>query len=173
VLSADELKADPYFADAYAQDCFHYPPEYLMSQSGWQVLGYVFGIWGSEPFYSYYLGAKKDMPPTTATLLPVQRLGGSRVRINWTRSLKQNEPDAPIDYHISVFSDVTCRDKVFAATTRDTAIEWDVPQMNTMYYILAQAKDAHVEKNAKTWYPNSCWNFVLVPPEQYGWYGVM
>lgn len=173
VLSVDELKADPYFADAYPQDCFHYPPEYLMSQSGWQVLGYVFGVWGSEPYYSYYLGAPKAMPPTVPTLLPVQRLGGNTVRINWTRSLKYGEPEAAIDYHISVYADVACRDAVFTTITRDSAVLFDVPQANTMYYILAKAKDGHVARNAATWYPNACWNFVLVPPEQYGWYGVL
>ena len=173
VLSAEELKADLYFADAYAQDCFNYPPEYLMSNDGWQVLGYVFGIWGSEPFYSFYLGAPKDLPPTIPTLTPVQRLGGNSVRINWTRSLKQGEPDAAIDYHISVYDDVKLKNQVFAKTTRETSCVFEVPEMNKMYYILAKAKDSHVAKNAKTWYPNACWNFVLVPKEQYGWYGVM
>ena len=59
VLSVAELKSDIYFADGFAQECFAYDPELLESEDRFWILGYVFGIWGSEPYYSYYLGGRK------------------------------------------------------------------------------------------------------------------
>ncbi len=57
--SVEELKADPYFADGFARE-FFYDPELLQSVDGFQVLGFVFGVWGSEPYYSWYLYGEKE-----------------------------------------------------------------------------------------------------------------
>ncbi len=173
VLSSDELRADPYFADAWSQDALAYDPELLMSTDGYQVEGYVFGPWGAEPFYSYYLGAPYDLPPTLPTCLPATRLGSGRVRLNWARSVKLNEQPGELEYQVRVCRDRERRDEVWRTTTRETAAEFAVPEMNRMYFQEVTAMDSHRAKNPKTWYPATVWNFVLVPPEQYGWYGVL
>ena len=75
VLSVEELLADPYFADAWPQQCFAYDPELLTSEDGFNVQGYVFGPWGSEPYYSYYLYGPKAHPPTLPVWLPARARG--------------------------------------------------------------------------------------------------
>ena len=58
-------------------------------------------------------------------------------------------------------------------TTGDTSLVWKVPEANRMYYVEIRAVDDHREKNPDAWYPAARSNFVLVPEDQYGWYGVM
>ncbi|MDA0841884.1 MAG: hypothetical protein O3B01_10490 [Planctomycetota bacterium] len=171
VLTVDELKADIYFADAFPQDCFVFDPELVTSEDGFNILGYVFGPWGSEPFYSYYLGAEKEHPPTLPYLLPAERLGKQRVRLNWSRSLKMGGGD--IEYELSVFKDRDCKDCVFQTSTTQTSFEYEAPEANWMYYIEVRAKCSHRKKNPDTWYPAARSNFVCVPEDQYGWYGVV
>lgn len=173
VLSVAELQADPYFADAYPQECFAYDPELLMSQDGYQVLGYVFGLWGSEPFYSYYLGGVKEHPPTLPAMLPAQRAGGQAVRLNWTRSIKHARPDADIEYDVRVFADRAGKEEVWKTMTRETSAEFAVPEMMRMYFAQVRAMDDQRKRNPNTWYPAAKWNFVLAPEKQYGWYGVL
>jgi len=171
VLTVAELQADPYFADAWPQACFAYDPELLMSQDGYQVLGYVFGIWGSEPYYSYYMGGDYDCPPTLASLLPAQRLGGNDVNLRWSESVKMG--GGPVDYDVRVFSDRACEQQIFQANTTETHMPFTVPETNRMYYVEVRSMDDHREHNPDTWYPAARWNFVLMPKEQSGWYGVM
>lgn len=173
VLSVAELKADPYFVDAYPQECFAYDPELLMSRDGYQVLGYVFGVWGSEPYYSYYLGGVKEHPPTLPTMLPAQRAGGQAVRLNWSRSIKFNRPNADIEYDVRVFTDRAGREEIWKTTTRETSAEFAVPEMMRMYFAQVRAMDDQRKRNPNTWYPAAKWNFVLAPENQYGWYGVL
>jgi hypothetical protein len=136
------------------------------------VLGYVFGVWGSEPYYSFYLGAKKDLPPTMPTMLPAQRVGAQTLRLNWTRSLKA-DVNAAIEYELRVFADRACKHEVYRALTRDTHTDFDVPRLDTMYFAEVRAMDDHRRLNPATWYPPARWNFVLAPPGRYGWYGVL
>lgn len=171
VLSVDELKAEPYLADACPQDCFVYDPELLMSEDGYQILGYCFGPWGSEPYYSYYLYAEKDHPPALATILPAQRAGDRAVRLRWTESVKFG--GGKVEYAIRVCRDRDRREEIFHRRTDLTSISFDVPESNRMYFIEVKALDDHRTKNADTWYPAARSNFVLVPPEQYGWYNVI
>lgn len=171
VLSVSELKADVYFADSFAQECFAYDPELLESEDRFWILGYVFGIWGSEPYYSYYLGAEKAHPPTFPLPLPAQRVGRREVRLNWARSVKMG--GGRILYDVRVFPDRACREAVMAETTGETSTVWKVPEANRMYFVEVRAVDEHRERNPATWYPATRSNFVLVPEEQYGWYGVM
>jgi hypothetical protein len=42
-----------------------------------------------------------------------------------------------------------------------------------MYFVGIAATDDHVRKNPDTWYPEALGNFVLVPKDRYGWYGVL
>jgi len=171
VLSVEELKADPYYADAWPQHCFAYDPELLLSQDGFNIQGYVFGPWGSEPFYSFYLGAEKECPPTLSTILPAERVDGNRVRLHWSKSVKWG--GGAIEYEARVLSDRECSDEVFQVVTRETWADFDVPEDNWMYFVEVRAMDGHRLKNPKTWYPAARGNFVLVPKEQYGWYGMV
>ena len=171
VLSVEELKADPYFADAWPQECFAYDPELLLSEDGYQILGYCFGPWGSQPYYSYYVGGERDCPPTLPSILPVQRAGEGRVRLRWTESVKLG--GGTIEYDARVFGDRGCTEEVFRATTDQTRCPFDVPGMNRMYFVEVRALDDHRTRNPDTWYPAARSNFVLVPADQYGWYGVM
>jgi hypothetical protein len=173
VLSTAQLQSDPYFADAYPQDCFAYDPEMLMSEDGYQLLGYVFGVWGSEPYYSYYLGAPKDMPPTLPMILPAQRLDDQTLRLNWSRSIKQNAPDSEIEYELRICSDRDCKTEILRTLTKQTSHDFPIPQPNRMYFMEVRAMDNHRQKNPNTWYPPTRWNFVLAPKDQYGWYGVL
>jgi hypothetical protein len=171
VLSADELKADPYFADIYPQQCFAYDPEVLLSEDNFQVQGYVFGPWGSEPYYSYYLGAPKDQPPTLPVLLPARRMGDGKVEIIWSPAIKLN--GGRIEYELRIFEDRKCRQELLRHCGAETSFIWQVPEQNWMYFIEVRAMDDHRLLQPDTWYPAARSNFVLVPPEQYGWYGVL
>jgi transglutaminase-like putative cysteine protease len=171
VLSVEELRADPYFADGFAQECFAYDPDLLQSEDGYWVLGYVFGVWGSEPYYSYYLGAEKDHPPTLPMPLPAQRLGEDQVRLNWGRSLKM--AGGEVEYEVRVCADRAGQEEVFRAAARQTFADWRVPERNWMYFVEVRAMDQHRRSNSATWYPAARSNFVLVPEDQYGWYGVL
>ena len=171
VVSVEQLQADPYFADAWPQPCFAYDPELLTSEDGYQVLGYVFGIWGSEPYYSNYMGGEYDCPPTLPSLLPVQRLGGSKVSLRWGESVKMGGGE--IEYDVRVFADRECSEEVFRTATAETRAIFCVPEPNRMYIVEVRAIDQHRERNSDTWYPPARWDFVLAPEEQYGWYGVM
>ena len=171
VLSVAELKSNIYFADGFAQECFAYDPELLESEDRFWILGYVFGIWGSEPYYSYYLGAEKAHPPTFPLPLPAQRTGRQEVRLNWARSIKMG--GGRIEYDVRVFSDRACREEVMTETTGNTSIVWEVPEANRMYFVEVRAVDDHRAGNPDTWYPAARTNFVLVPEDQYGWYGMM
>lgn len=171
VLSAEELIADPYFADIYPQQCFAYDPELLMSEDNFQMLGYVFGMWGSEPYYSYYLGAPKEQPPTLPVVLPAQRLSDNAVRINWSPSVKWN--GGQIEYELRIFTDRACTQEVLRHTTSQISFEFQVPEPNRMYFLDVRAMDEHRALQPQTWYPAARFNFVLVPRDQYGWYGVL
>ena len=171
VLSVAELQADVYLADGWPQDGFLYDPEELLSEDGFQVLGYVFGPWGAYPYYSWYLGAPADYPPTQPVILPVRRGDGSRVRIAWAPAARRN--GGAIEYDVRIADDRAIQNVVFRATTDATEVLFDVPERNRMYYIEVRSMDAHRQLNPATWYPPSRSNFVLVPPEQYGWYGVL
>lgn len=171
MLSVEELQADPYIADAWPQPCFAYDPELLTSEDGYQVLGYVFGIWGSEPYYSYYMGGDYDCPPTLPSLLPAQRLDGNEVNLRWSESVKMGGGE--IKYDVRVFADRECSEEIFQATTTKTRAPFAAPEPNRMYFVEVRATDRHGDRNPDTWYPPGRWNFVLVPEEQYGWYGVM
>lgn len=171
VLSVAELQADPYFADAYPQHCFVYDPALLTSEDDFQVLGYVFGPWGSQTYYSYYLGAEIDYPPTLPTCLPAQRAGVGELRLRWTEAARIG--GGPIEYELRVFADRACTEEVFRTVTPGCAALFAVPEANRMYFIEVRAIDAHRSKNPATWYPAARWNLVFVPPDQYGWYGVV
>ncbi len=171
VLSVEELKADLYFADAFPQECFAYDPELLESADRFWVLGYVFGVWGSEPYYSYYLEAEKAHPPTLPLAIPARRVGERSVCLNWARSLKMGGGE--VEYDVRVFSDRECKAQVFQRTTEETSLVYEVGELNRMYFVEVRAMDDHRLKNPETWYPAARSNFVLVPEDQYGWYGVM
>ena len=117
------------------------------------------------------LGAEYDCPPTLPGLLPVQRLGGSDVSLRWSESVKMG--GGHIEYDVRVFADRECSDEIFRATTAQTTAPFAVPEPNRMYFVEVWAVDQHRERNPATWYPAGRWNFVLVPEDQYGWYGVM
>ena len=171
VLSVEELIADPYYADAWPQQCFAYDQELLTSEDGFNVQGYVFGPWGSEPYYSYYLGAPKVHPPTLPIALPVQRVGKSRVRLNWSKSVRLG--GGRIEYDVRVFRDRACREPVLHQVTRATSLTLAIDEVNWMYFVEIRAMDDHRGQNPATWYPAARTNFVLVPADQYGWYGVL
>ena len=88
VPSVEELRRDPYFADGFPRE-FFYDPELLQSEDGYQVLGFVFGVWGSEPYYSFYLYAEKEHPPTAPLWVPAERIGRKALRLNWAVSRKK------------------------------------------------------------------------------------
>ena len=167
-LSVAELQAEPYFADAWPQDCFVFAEECVRSCDDYYILGYNFGIWGWEPYYSYYLGAPLDAPPTLPHLLPPERLDENRIRLRWAESLKRG--GGKIEYALGVYADRAQQTPVLTAETSETSLVWKVPEANRMYFIGVRAMDDHREKNADTWYPTVRGNFVLAPKDQYGWY---
>jgi hypothetical protein len=171
VLSIEELKADPYFADGWAQDCFAYDPEVLLSEDGFQLLGYVFGPWGSYPYYSYYLWGDKEHPPTIPTGLPALRENASRVLLRWSESARFG--GGAIEYDVRVFGERNCETPIFRTHTHETSVSFDVPEQHRMYFVEVRAMDDHRKKNPNTWYPAGRSNFVLVPADAYGWYGVL
>ncbi|MBI3986911.1 MAG: hypothetical protein HY343_08335, partial [Lentisphaerae bacterium] len=170
VLSLAELKADPYYADAWPQTAFAFDPELLRSQDGFYVLGYNFGEWGWEPYYSFYLGAEKDTPPTLPVTLPAVRLGGNRLKLRWAESVKRGGGD--VSYEVTIASDRLFAEPLFQAELKTNWVEWDAPRQNRMYFFAVRALDSHRQKNPRTWYPRQVGNFVLVPETQYGWFGV-
>ena len=193
VLSVNELKKDPYFADALPQQAasfdietlFHLPrhrwglnaqpylfePELLRSEDDFQALGYIFGPWGSQPYYSFFLGAKKEMPATLPIFLPVRRLEENQVEIAWSPAIKWG--GGRIEYELRIFEDRKCSREVLRRSLEETSFAWTVPQRNWMYFLEVRAMDDHRIRQPNTWYPAARSNFVLVPPEQYGWYGVL
>ena len=171
VLSVDALKADPYVADSYPQDCFDYDPELLMSEDGYQLLGYCFGPWGAYPFYSYYVFGAEEYPPTVPIVLPAQRTGPSSVRLRWAESAKRGGGD--VEYDVRVFPDRDCGEPVFCAVTDETSIAFNVPEENRMYFVKVRAMDDHRTRNPDTWYATAKGNFVFFAEDHYGWYGVL
>jgi hypothetical protein len=171
VLAVAELQADPYLADAWPQRCFAYDPELVTSADGFWVLGYVFGPWGSEPYYSYYLGAPKDHPPTLPHALPATRAGADSVDLHWSPAVKSG--GGPVEYDLRVFDRRACAEPVYQTLTSATTLRFQVPEEQRMYYVEVRAVDDHRQLNPATWYPAARSNFALVPPEQYGWYGVL
>lgn len=171
VLAVADLQREPYWADAWPQSCFAYDEELLRSEDGYQVLGYCFGPWGSEPFYSYYLGAAMDHPPTLPTVLPAARHGTGAVRVRWCESIRRG--GGPVEYRVRVWADRQGTQSVLAATTTATQLVFTPPEGNYLYYVHVQAVDEHRQLNVDTWYPAARGNLVLVPENQYGWYGVL
>ena len=170
-LSAEELKADPYLADALPLECFVYNPEEWLTEDGYCVLGYVFGEWGSLPYYSYYLFGPEAYPPTLPIPLVAQRMDGQRVRLRWSESIKRN--GGSVRYDVKIATDRALEEVIECTTLESTSLIWEVPQMNRMYFFGVRAIDDHRQYNPNTWYPWMWSNFVLVPSEQYGFYGVM
>ena len=94
-----------------------------------------------------------------------------KLRLNWSRSIKFGGGD--VEYELMVFRDRECTEEAFRTSTGDTHVDWEVEDMNRMYFVEVRAKDNHRKRNAQTWHPPARSNFVLVPENQYGWYGVM
>ncbi len=171
VLSAEELKGDPYFADAWPLECFAYRPEQLRSADDFYVLGYTFGEWGSMPYYSGYYGAEWDYPPTLPLTLPAQRVDDDTIRLRWAESIKKG--GGVVEYRVQVFEDRAMQNQVSETTLSTNSLSWRPPERNTMYHYTVSAVDAHRRLNANSWYPAQRGNFVLAPKQQYGWYGVI
>lgn len=173
VLSGDQVRAEPYFTDQFEMPYLYGTIEEYLSEDGFRLLGYAFGEWGSSlmPYHSWYWGAPLDCPPTLPFALVTQRLGEQRVRLNWAPSFKHG--GGPLEYRVDIFSDRACTKRVHQAFTKENHLDWDVPAKNVMYYIETRAMDDHRKFNPNTWYPPARNNFVLVPAEQYGWYGVV
>lgn len=171
VWSVDELQQDPYFADAFPLRCFVYTPEELLSEDGYRLLGYCFGDWGSLAYYSWYMGGEEEYPPTLPVFLPPERVAEDAVRLRWAPSAKRN--GGRVRYRVAVYLDRDRTECIFHEIVDDASLIWQVPEHNRMYFVGITAIDDHVTKNPKTWYPEAPGNFVLVPREQYGWYGVL
>ncbi|MBI4557411.1 MAG: transglutaminase domain-containing protein [Candidatus Hydrogenedentes bacterium] len=171
VVNVEYLQRHPYFADAFPLWCFAYTPEELLSADGYRLLGYCFGEWGTLPYYSWYMGGVEEYPPTLPTVLPPQRISDTVVRLRWTPSAKRN--GGHVRYRVRVYSDRDRRNVFYDRQTPQTVLPWRVPETNRMYFIGVTAFDDHIRKNQRTWYPEAVGNFVLVPKEQYGWYGVL
>jgi Transglutaminase-like superfamily len=171
VLNVAQLRRDPYFADAFPLHCFAYTPEELLSRDGYRFLGYAFGDWGALAYYSWYMGGELDYPPFMPVALPPERLSDDTVRLRWAPSAKRN--GGPVRYRVTVYEDRQRTVPVFTRTVKSTSLKWRVPAPNRMYFTGVAAIDDHIEKNPDTWYPEAVGNFVLVPPDQYGWYGVL
>jgi hypothetical protein len=171
VLSGDEIRADPYFTDGFPLRYLITLPEETLTADGFRNLGYVFGEFGTMPYHSWYWNAPMDCPPTLPVPLVSQRLSGERVRLNWTPSFKRGGGE--IEYRIALYSDRDCTQKMMEETTRENHYDWEVPEPNRIYYYEVCAMDDHRKFNPNTWYPALRNNFLLVPEEQYGWYGVL
>lgn len=171
VLSGDEIRADPYATDAFPLRYLVTLMEETLTADGLRNLGYVFGEFGTMPYHSWYWNAPKDCPPTLPIPLVGQRLGGDSVRLNWSPSFKMGGGD--IEYRLAIFGDRDFRQKVFETTTRVNHFDWEVPERNRIYFYEVAAMDDHRRFNPNTWYPGLRSNFLLVPEEQYGWYGVI
>ena len=171
VLNVEQLRADPYFADAFPLRCFVYTPEELLSRDGYRLLGYSFGDWGSLAYYSWYMGGELEYPPFMPVYLPAKRLSDTAVRLQWSPSGKRE--GGAVRYRVTVYENRQRTRPVMTQTVRKTSLEWDVPEKNRMYFVGVAATDDHIEKNPNTWYPETPGNLVLVPTSQYGWYGVL
>lgn len=171
VVNVAELQRAPYFADAFPLRCFAYTPEELLSADGYRLLGYCFGDWGSLTYYSWYMGGDEEYPPTMPLLLPAERAGSNAVRLRWSASRKRN--GGAVRYEVSVYRDRARTRRIFARTVKRPEAVFVVPESNRMYFVSVKAIDDHMRKNPNTWYPGAVGNFVLVPKDQYGWYGVL
>jgi hypothetical protein len=103
--------------------------------------------------------------------LVTQRLGGRRVRLNWSPSFKRGGGD--IEYRVEIYVDRDCARLLHKAVAKEAFLEWEAPDMNTIYFVEMAAMDEHRHLNSHTWYPAQRNNFMLVPEDQYGWYGVV
>jgi hypothetical protein len=173
VLSGEEIRRDPYFTDAFPMPYLYGTLEEYFTADGFRCLGYAFGEWGSSlmPYHSWYWGAPLDNPPTLPYPLVTQRLDGQRVRLNWSPSFKVGGGN--VEYRVEIFTDRDCTNCIHKDVTRTNALEWEVPQANTLTYFEVRAMDDHRRFNPDTWYMATRNNFMLVSKEQYGWYGVV
>src|SRR5690606_19172085 len=112
-----------------------------------------------------------DYPPSTPVGLPAERLGGQRVKLNWSRSIKRG--GGASEYRVRVYADRAATELVLERGTAGTARVFDVPQAYWVYHIHVADRDSHRQFNPQTWYPAGLCNFVLSPVDQYGWYGVL
>jgi len=171
VLNVADLQRDPYFADAFPLRSFVYTPEELLSADGYRLLGYCFGDWGSLTYYSWYMGGEEDYPPMMSIVLPPERVSDDAVRLRWSASGKRN--GGAVHYRVKVYEDRARTHVVFSRVTGYLSLQFYVPESNRMYFVGVTAFDDHIRKNPRTWYPEAVGNFVLVPKDQYGWYGVL
>jgi len=77
-----------------------------------------------------------------------------------------------VEYDVRIFADRACTEQIFQRTAKETSLIYEVEEPNRMYFVEIRAMDDHRAKNPNTWYPAARSNFVLVPEDQYGWYGV-
>jgi hypothetical protein len=171
VVPADTLRKDPYFSDGFPLRYLITLPEETITADGYRTLGYCFGEFGSLPFHSWYWGAPRDCPPTLPIPLVSQRLDGNRVRLNWAPSFKLG--GGPVEYFLTLYADRDCTQKLHEAATTVNHYDWEVPETNRIYFYEVSARCDHRRFNPDTWYPALRNNFMLVPEEQYGWYGVL
>jgi hypothetical protein len=171
VLSAAAIRRDPYVTDAFPLKYLQTLTEETLTEDGFRALGYVFGEFGTMPFHSWYWDAPKDCPPTLPIPLVTQRRGGDRVRLNWAPSFKMGGGE--VEYRLTLFCDRDCTQVIGDRTTRQNFVDWEAPERNRIYYYEVAAMDDHRKFNPDTWYPTLRNNFMLVPEEQYGWYGVL
>lgn len=171
VVSVAQLRKDPYYADQFPLRHFVYTPEELLSSDGYRLLGYAFGDWGTLAYYSWYMGGDEDYPPMLPVALPPVRKAGGKVQLRWAPSGKRN--GGAIRYRVTVYEDRDRLKPIFTRTVSSTSLVWKVPEENRMYFTGVAAIDDHVKKNSATWYPEAPGNFVLVPADRYGWYGVL
>lgn len=167
-LSLKGITLDPYFVDRFPMRCFLYEPEELKREDGYWIQGYVFGPWGSLPYYSYYVWGRKDFPPTQPVSLPVQRLGEDTVRLSWGRSFKHG--CSQVRYRVEVGASPDSYD-VKVEETDDLHLDLTGLSQRTMYFWRIRAID--VSRTDEVWAPWSCSNFCVFPPETYGWFGVI
>ena len=52
VLSAEEIRKDPYFSDGFPLPYLYGAPEEYLTADGFRCLGYCFGEWGAMPYHS-------------------------------------------------------------------------------------------------------------------------
>jgi hypothetical protein len=171
VLSVEELRDDLYFVDRFPVPCMVYPPATLLSEDGYSVLGYCFGPWGSQPYWSYFLGGAFEHPPTLPTVLPALRLDADTLRLRWTESARIG--GGAVTYDATVYTDRAGAEPIANWQTDQTSVDFTPPERNRMYHLHIRATDDHRDRNPDTWYPVARGNFVLVPPDQYGWYNVL
>jgi hypothetical protein len=170
VLSVAEIQAAPYEVDRLPLDCFVYEPELLRTTDGFNLLGYVFGEWGSQPYYSGYYGAAWDYPPTLPHILPARRLDEHHIELRWAPSIKQG--GGTVCYRLELFDDRALTQKL-GDMILPQAGHVVAPESMRMLYFRVSAMDDHRHHQPQTWYPSRVGNVVLAPRGQYGWYGVL